>query len=79
MKLNPEQYMLDEKEHQRIFERHIKPDLFKSDMRPADHPVAVILGGQPGAGKSGILDMAFLELSQFGDVVQICGAPPSKV
>jgi len=73
MELDPEQYSLKQEEHQRIFDQRIKPEIFKDYMQPASHPVAVILGGQPGAGKSGILQAAFYELSQRGATVQIVG------
>ncbi|MBR4876115.1 MAG: zeta toxin family protein, partial [Rhodocyclaceae bacterium] len=51
MAMNPDQFRLDEAEHQTIFEQRIKPDLF-ADVKPSTLPVAIIFGGQPGAGKS---------------------------
>jgi len=72
MALNPEQYQLSEDEHQAIFEKEIKPDLF-ADTKSSDRPVAVILGGQPGAGKSASVDNAMIELQSKGGAVKIEG------
>ena len=72
MSLNPDQYRLGEAEHQAIFEQRIKPDLF-ADMPSSSQPVAVIFGGQPGAGKSAAVDEAAKEISVRGGVVQIIG------
>jgi len=69
---NPDQYRLSEAEHQAIFEHNIKPDLFAS-AKSVDAPVAVIFGGQPGAGKSAALDVAKDELAQRGGAVEIIG------
>lgn len=70
--LNPEQHSLTEAEHQRIFERRIVPALF-SDAQATDRPVAVIFGGQPGAGKSASVEAAGRELQGRGGVAQIIG------
>jgi predicted ABC-type ATPase len=72
MALNPDQYRLNEAEHQAIFEQDIKPDLF-AGAKPVNQPVAVIFGGQPGAGKSAAVDSAMLELESRGGAVQIIG------
>lgn len=72
MGLNPDQYRLSETEHQAIFERDIKPDLF-ANAKSVDAPVAVIFGGQPGAGKSAAIDAAKDELAQRGGAVEIVG------
>jgi len=72
MTINPKQYQLDEAEHQAIFETKIKPDLF-AGMKSSEHPVAVVLGGQPGAGKSAVVGKATDELRSRGGVVQIEG------
>jgi len=72
MALNPEQYRLSEDEHQTIFEKEIKPDLF-AGTKSSDRPVAVILGGQPGAGKSASVDNAMIELQSKGGAVKIEG------
>lgn len=47
-------YLLSEEEHQRVFEEKIIPYVFDNVSPPprGQQPVAVIFGGQPGAGKS---------------------------
>lgn len=72
MALNPDLHRLTEAEHQRIFEQDIVPDVF-SGAKSTDRPVAVIFGGQPGAGKSVAVDDAMRELGQRGGAVQIIG------
>lgn len=69
---NPDQYRLSEADHQAIFEQDIKPDLF-AGAKPSSQPVAVIFGGQPGAGKSAAVDSAMRELEPRGGAVQIIG------
>lgn len=72
MALNPEQYRLSEAEHEAIFQAYIKPQVFAL-ASPVEHPVAVIFGGQPGAGKSRAVDDAVEELDRKGGAVQIIG------
>lgn len=72
MARDPEQYRLPEAQHQRIFETQIRPLIF-SGAEPAQHPVAVIFGGQPGAGKSAAIADAALELKARGGAVEIIG------
>ena len=72
MALDADRYRLTEDEHQAIFERRIKPELF-SGAKPADRPVAVIFGGQPGAGKSAAVDDAAQALAGRGGAVQVIG------
>lgn len=72
MELNPEEYRLSEAEHEAIFQAYIKPQVFAL-ATSVDHPVAVIFGGQPGAGKSRAVDDALDELNVKGGAVQIIG------
>ena len=72
MARNPDQHRLSEAEHQAIFEQDIKPDLFTS-AKSVDAPVAIIFGGQPGAGKSAAIDAAKDELAKRGGAVEIVG------
>jgi hypothetical protein len=72
MALNPEQYRLSEADHEAIFQTYIKPQVF-AVATPVDHPVAVIFGGQPGAGKSRAVDDALDEFNDKGGAVQIIG------
>ena len=69
---NPDQYRLTEEQHQAIFEQDIKPVLF-AGARPVERPVAVIFGGQPGAGKSAAVEAAKEELGPRGGAVEIIG------
>lgn len=70
--LDPDKFRLDASEHQAIFEQKIKPRLF-GGARPAPKPVAVIFGGQPGAGKSAVVGLANQELALRGGAVEIIG------
>jgi len=72
MALDPDQYKLSEIRHQAIFEQRIKRDLFSSTT-PSKQPIAIILGGQPGAGKSALVTAATKELNQRGGAVEIIG------
>jgi predicted ABC-type ATPase len=72
MALNPDQYRLSDAQHQAIFEQDITPDLF-AGAKKSNHPVAVIFGGQPGAGKSAAVDSAIRELGPRGGAIQIIG------
>jgi len=72
MVLDPNRYRLSDTENQAIFEREIKPALF-AGAKASPYPVAVIFGGQPGAGKSIAADAAVRELEQCGSVVKIEG------
>ena len=72
MALDPNQWRLPEAEHQRIFDQQIKPYL-ATEATPQAQPVAIIFGGQPGAGKSALLDDVVKELADKGGVVQIIG------
>jgi predicted ABC-type ATPase len=70
--LNPDRYRLTVAEHQSIFDNDIKNDLFVG-AKPSAQPVAVIFGGQPGAGKSAMVNFTMLELVQRGGAFQIIG------
>jgi hypothetical protein len=72
MALNPDQHRLSEADHQTLFERVITPQLFATS-QPSNAPVAIIFGGQPGAGKSASLNVAERELELRGGCVKIIG------
>jgi len=72
MALDADRYRLSEADHQATFDRDIKPDLF-AGAKPSNQPVAVIFGGQPGAGKSAAVDAAMRDLEPHGGAVQIIG------
>jgi predicted ABC-type ATPase len=64
-----EKYTLSEDQIQRIFERLILPEL--KFYTPTNNPTGVIVGAQPGAGKSQILNLLKQEYSQN---IVICNA-----
>lgn len=72
MTLHADQCRLGEAEHQAIFDNDIKPDLF-AGAKPSRQPVAIIFGGQPGAGKSAAMDLAVHDLQAHGGAVQVIG------
>jgi hypothetical protein len=72
MTLDADRYRLSEDEHQAIFDRRIKPEIFAT-AKTVDRPVAVIFGGQPGSGKSAAVDAAVQSLAGRGGAVQVIG------
>ena len=72
MALNPDQYRLSEVDHQAIFDQVIERRLFAT-AQSVSQPVAIIFGGQPGAGKSAAVEVAEHELMARGGCVQIIG------
>ena len=69
---NYDAFKLDAATSRAIYEEQIKPLLFKS-AKPAEKPVFVLLGGQPGAGKSGSVEAATAEFAGKGGIVPIIG------
>lgn len=72
MSLDPDRHRLSEAVHSQIFQQDIAPLLFRN-ATAQERPVAIILGGQPGAGKSATIDHAVAEFGQRGGLVQILG------
>jgi hypothetical protein len=70
--LDPDRYRLSESDHQRIFERRINPHVFKG-ATASRRPVAVIFGGQPGAGKSAAVQFAVSELREQSGAAKLVG------
>ncbi|WP_082124373.1 zeta toxin family protein [Lysobacter capsici] len=56
------QDQLDSQEHSEIFTKKILTSPQFKDAYPQEHPRAVILAGQPGAGKGGLADLARQEM-----------------
>jgi peptidoglycan hydrolase-like protein with peptidoglycan-binding domain len=54
---------LSKSEHERILREHVLPGSELDTFSPQEHPKAIILAGQPGAGKGSLKDAV---LSQFG-------------
>lgn len=73
MNHKPDTYALSEQQHERIFRQVIIGDYFASGDAPSPYPTAVILGGQPGAGKTALLDPAYKDLCAIGPTVVING------
>ena len=67
MSVNPDD--LDRDEHTRILHERIIPESGLAGATSQEHPKAIILGGQPGAGKGRLVVDAMRELK--GDVVSI--------
>ena len=69
---DPERYSLSRERLQHIYETRIAPDLFRS-AQPVERPTAVVLGGQPGAGKTPMQNLASREFADKGGIVKIIG------
>lgn len=65
-------YALPDEQHERIFQQDVLASRLPAST-PVASPVAVILGGQPGAGKTALLAAARLELQAGGSTVTING------
>ena len=60
--------LLDDAERDRVYVARVRSRLFADD-RPSPHPRLVIVGGQPGAGKTAATLQAVRELRRLGDAV----------
>jgi predicted ABC-type ATPase len=69
----PVTYALDENRHQRIFRDYILPEYIPDTLVSSPKPTAIILGGQPGSGKTALLIPAEEELNAIGSTVVING------
>ena len=72
MAKDQDKYRLTPDEHEKIFQEDIIPDL-TTGLITVTFPKAIMLGGQPGAGKSALQSMAELELAKEGGVLAIIG------
>jgi predicted ABC-type ATPase len=70
MLLNSDKFKLSKAEHEAVYA--IIEELAFDGTNQQRFPQAIILGGQPGAGKSGLLDESYQEFSSH-DVVKING------
>lgn len=62
-----EKYKLSEKEHNEIYKR-IEKEVFRNSI-PDDQPIAVIVGGQPGCGKGGVISYTQNEAKANGKCI----------
>lgn len=56
-----------------IFRNDIIPDYLPGTITPTERPRLILLGGQPGAGKTAVLIASHAELEQSGATVRIVG------
>lgn len=69
---DPELYSLAPARLREIYEQDVAPVIFRA-ARPVDQPTAILLGGQPGAGKTPMQYQAGRELFDRGGVAKIIG------
>lgn len=69
---DPERHSLSSSKLQKIYEREIAPVLFES-AKPVAQPTAIVLGGQPGSGKTPMQVQADREFAGSGGIVKIIG------
>ena len=64
---------LSPERNESIFRNDILPDYLPATMTPAARPRMILLGGQPGAGKTAVLIASQAELDQAGPTIRIVG------
>ncbi|WPE24324.1 BID domain-containing T4SS effector [Shinella zoogloeoides] len=64
---------LSPERNESIFRKDILPDYLPETMKPAGRPRMILLGGQPGAGKTAVLVVSHAELDQAGPTIRIVG------
>ncbi len=65
---------LSEAQNEHIFRTEILPDYLPDDKGTADRtPTLIVLGGQPGSGKTAVLTASHTELEQTGPTIRIVG------
>lgn len=69
---DPERHSLPAAELQRIYETRVSPRLF-TGAQSIDQPTVVILGGQPGSGKTPMQNLVTREFDDRGGMVKIIG------
>ena len=58
-------------QNEHIFRTEILPDYLPADIRALDHPILIVIGGQPGSGKTPLLTASQSELEQTGNAIRI--------
>lgn len=69
----PDADRLSEAENERIFQERIRPLVLPDGLQPAREPTFIMLGGQPGAGKTGLLIEVREILKERGAAVSVVG------
>lgn len=64
---------LSEAQNEHIFRTEILPDYLPDDIGKADRPTLIVLGGQPGSGKTDLLTASLMELEQTGPAIRVVG------
>ncbi|WP_331375333.1 zeta toxin family protein [Sinorhizobium chiapasense] len=64
---------LSPENNESIFRKEILPDYLPEDLGRATRPRLVLIGGQPGAGKTAVLIAGHSELAQSGPTIRIVG------
>lgn len=65
---------LSEAQNEHIFHTEILPDYLPEDIGTPDRPpTLIVLGGQPGSGKTAMLTASHTELEQTGPTIRIVG------
>jgi Cdc6-like AAA superfamily ATPase len=64
---------LPEDWHEAIFQEKIKPVIFKNIETASTPPMAIISGGQPGSGKTKMLDSVAQEFKELSATARIIG------
>jgi len=64
---------LSEAQNEHIFRTEILPDYLPDDIGKADRPTLIVLGGQPGSGKTALLTASLTELEQTGPAIRVVG------
>ncbi len=71
MSMAPTKLLPDE--HKRVFDKVIVPESGIDDLEVTKPPRAIILAGQPGAGKGGLAEMAMRELKENAIIIDTDG------
>lgn len=64
---------LSPERNESIFQKDILRDYLPEGVGKAEHPRLILLGGQPGAGKTAVLTASHQELAQSGPTIRIVG------
>jgi predicted kinase len=64
---------LSPERNESIFRNDVLPDYLPATVTPAERPRLILLGGQPGAGKTAVLIASHSELEHTGSTIRIVG------